>query len=324
MNPSDDVAVMPPRNFTIQQALPTAVDPFPLRMFFGHHKCASGWIDNILREFCLHMGLKFKIVHQPYSFERYGTLGPLVEAEKIQFLAYINTTTEYTGDLKVYRAFHVVRDPRDIVVSAYFSHKKSLNAPTWKELNDLRTKLQTLSKEEGLFFELEYLGKQFAEMAAWDYNQPHILEVKMEELSADPLNGFTRILEFLEMFDAEERTGIRRLMHDARLKMNRLNHRGRRYMPANLPMFPVPRRPVHRIPYSAIAQITDRLSFDRLAGGRKKGQENVNSHYRKGVHGDWKNHFNDDHIRYFKEHYNDLLIQLGYEKDENWDYTVDG
>ena len=309
---------MTKENIAIQQTCPQDGSPFPLRMFFGHHKCASGWIDNIIREFCLHMGVSFKIVHQPYSFEQYGTLGPLVAAENIQFLAYINTSTRYTRDLKVYRAFHVVRDPRDIVVSAYFSHKKSLNAPTWQELTDLRAALQTLSKDEGLFFELEYLSQQFAEMAAWDYNQPHILEVKMEELSADPVNEFIRILRFLEMFDEEAYAGLDQAAMSTRLKMNRLNYKGRRYMPGNIPMFPVPKRPVYKVPRFLVEEITDQFSFARLAGGRTKGQENVNSHYRKGVHGDWKNHLNAQHIRYFKDNYNDLLVQLGYEKDGDW------
>lgn len=316
MNASEVMAE--PANHDILRAEPRPGEPFPLRMFFGHHKCASGWIDNILREFCLHMGLKFKIVHQPYSFEKYGTLGKLVDAEQIQFLAYINTTTKYTPDLKVYRGFHVVRDPRDIVVSAYFSHLKSLNAPTWDELNVLRDKLSGLNKEDGLSFELEYLGQQFKEMAEWNYQQEHILEVRMEDLSAAPFDVFRRILQFLEMFDPTERTGLSQSLHALRLTMNRLNYKGRRHMPMNLPMFPVPKRPVYGLPQDALEKIADRLSFARLAGGRDKGQENVNSHYRKGVHGDWKNHFTPDHIAYFKAHYNDLLIQLGYEQDDRW------
>jgi Sulfotransferase domain len=316
MKASDVIAE--PANHDILRAAADPKNPFPLRAFFGHHKCASGWIDNILREFCLHMGLKFKIVHQPYSFEKYGTLGKLVDAEKIQFLAYINTTTTYTPDLKVYRGFHVVRDPRDIVVSAYFSHLKSLNAPTWDELNVLRDKLSGLNKEDGLFFELEYLGQQFKEMSEWNYNQEHILEVRMEDLSAEPFNVFRKILEFLEMFDHEERTGLAKSLHALRLSMNRLNHKGRRHMPGNLPMFPVPKRPVYTLPQEALESIADRLSFAKLAGGRTKGEENVNSHYRKGVHGDWKNHFTPEHTAYFKAHYNDLLVQLGYEEGDDW------
>lgn len=317
MKVTEDISP-PALSNSIQKITTGSSSAFPLRMYFGHHKCATGWIDNILREICLHMGLTFKIVHQPYSFEKYGTIGPLPEKEGIQFLSYINTNIKYTQDLKIYKAFHVVRDPRDIVVSAYFSHLHSLKAPTWNELNDLRDNLQKLSKEEGLFYELDYLREQFEEMAAWDYEQDHILELKMEDLSADPLGMFERILKFLDMFDEKEWRGIGKKARSLRLKMNRLNYKGRKYMPGGLPMIPVPKRPVHQMPRFALEEITEKLSFKKLAGGRKKGEENIKSHYRKGVHGDWKNHFNDEHINYFKVHYNDLLIQLGYEFNDKW------
>ena len=71
-------------------------------------------------------------------------------------------------------------------------------------------------------------------------------------------------------------------------------------------------------PASLKSPYLERLSFKKLAGGRKKGEENIKSHYRKGVHGDWKNHLNDDHVAFFKEHYNELLIKLGYETDGDW------
>lgn len=40
--------------------------------------------------------------------------------------------------------------------------------------------------------------------------------------------------------------------------------------------------------------------------------------YRKGVTGDWRNHFSPEHIDAFKEVAGDLLIQLGYEQDLRW------
>ena len=303
------------------QPLPpkSSSEPAHLRMFFGHHKCASGWIDNILREICLHMGIKFKIVHQPYSFDEYGTLGPLVKAEKIDFLAYINTNLAYMDDLPPHRGFHVVRDPRDIVVSAYFSHRNSLKAPTWSELGEIREKLQGMSKEEGLMFELEYLRDQFERMHAWDYEQPHVLELQMERLSAEPLKVFIEIMDFLEMLGDEPQSSVSRFATRMQMKMNRLNHRGRRLMPAGMPLFPVPRKRMATTPPSMIAEITEALSFKKLAGGRKKGQENTQSHYRKGVHGDWRNHFNEAHLAYFRANYNDLVVKLGYEAHLDWE-----
>lgn len=78
-------------------------------------------------------------------------------------------------------------------------------------------------------------------------------------------------------------------------------------------MFPVPRRPVHTISVSMLQNILERKSFKNLSGGRRRGQENAKSHYRKGVPGDWTNHLNDEHVRVFRQHYGDLLMKLGYE-----------
>jgi hypothetical protein len=40
--------------------------------------------------------------------------------------------------------------------------------------------------------------------------------------------------------------------------------------------------------------------------------------FRKGVVGDWRAHFTAEHIRLFKETTGDLLVQLGYEKNNDW------
>ena len=40
--------------------------------------------------------------------------------------------------------------------------------------------------------------------------------------------------------------------------------------------------------------------------------------FRKGLIGDWKNHFTEEHKRLFKETAGEALIEMGYEKDYNW------
>ncbi|MBI5944981.1 MAG: sulfotransferase domain-containing protein [Chloroflexi bacterium] len=54
------------------------------------------------------------------------------------------------------------------------------------------------------------------------------------------------------------------------------------------------------------------------ASGRKRGEEDVTSHYRKGIVGDWKNHFTDRVKEEFKKKYGQVLIDTGYEKDLHW------
>jgi hypothetical protein len=59
-------------------------------------------------------------------------------------------------------------------------------------------------------------------------------------------------------------------------------------------------------------------SFEHLSGGRSQGEEDSSSFYRKGVAGDWKNHFTQEDRRIFKEEAGELLIRLGYENDGGW------
>jgi hypothetical protein len=66
-----------------------------------------------------------------------------------------------------------------------------------------------------------------------------------------------------------------------------------------------------------IADLLERSSF-RFYAGRERGQEDRKRFYRKGVAGDWKNHFTADDKELFKEIAGDLLIRLGYESDLSW------
>jgi len=64
-------------------------------------------------------------------------------------------------------------------------------------------------------------------------------------------------------------------------------------------------------------EIKDEFSFERQSG-RKVGEENKNSFLRKGVIGDWHNHFTRDACKVFDQFAGEELIYLGYEKDNSW------
>ena len=59
-------------------------------------------------------------------------------------------------------------------------------------------------------------------------------------------------------------------------------------------------------------------SFERLSRGRKRGQEDPTSFFRKGVAGDWSSVFTEQDRKVFKQEAGDLLVELGYEKDHDW------
>src|SRR5690606_32514452 len=105
---------------------------------------------------------------------------------------------------------------------------------------------------------------------------------------------------FLEVLDEEpEAVGIGTR---ALLGANRLAYRGRRVIPG-LDRYAV--KPVYKIPRSLLEDTLEKFSFKRLAGGRTTGSEDRTSHYRKGVPGDWANHFLPEHKTYFKDRYGD-------------------
>ena len=58
--------------------------------------------------------------------------------------------------------------------------------------------------------------------------------------------------------------------------------------------------------------------FEVSTGGRKPGEEKIESHLRKGIRGDWKNYMSDSLKEVFKGCFGKLLIKTGYEKSLYW------
>jgi hypothetical protein len=67
-----------------------------------------------------------------------------------------------------------------------------------------------------------------------------------------------------------------------------------------------------------VQRIVERHAFKRVTGGRERGQEDTSQFVRKGIIGDWVNHFTDDQKARFKQIASDALIALGYESDTDW------
>lgn len=63
--------------------------------------------------------------------------------------------------------------------------------------------------------------------------------------------------------------------------------------------------------------IIDDFSFSRLSG-RKQESEDKSKFLRKGIAGDWKNHFTREAAEVFNHHCGTALFAAGYESDPNW------
>lgn len=277
----------------------------PLRAFFGHHKCATTWINSIAQPVCQRLGLKFVNVDNTRAFD--NDLAQFVAGQQAGFLSYTNAAIQHTRRLGQARAFHVIRDPRDLIVSAYFSHRNSHPTTGWAELAAHRERLQSVAKDEGLFIEMAFSAWELDDLNRWDYAQPTVLELKMEDLIARPYERLLEAFQFLGLAGADLRfTGSQALA----VLADRAQARSRGLLPFKI-------RP-RQVPALELFGIVYENRFEAKTRGRRAGDEDPHSHYRKGVAGDWVNHFNADHRRRFKERYNDLLLKLGYETSPDW------
>ncbi len=269
------------------------------------------WVHSICMRAALDLGLRTGEVFLPADF--HNDLPRYVKEHRPEMLLLGNAHwRDVKGlDLNNLRGFHYVRDPRDIVVSAYFSHRNSHATEAWPELIPYREKLRKVSKEEGLFMELEFRAEQFEEMRSWKdrSSSARILELRMEDLTGDPFRKMCDVFEFLGLLDTGYYTPRKRIAFVFSKLMRRLEAKidlalGFRF---------------DTLPAERLLGIVWEHEFKRISGGRKLGDEDEGSHWRKGVHGDWVNHMSAEHVRFFKERYNDLLLQYGYESELDWD-----
>ena len=66
-----------------------------------------------------------------------------------------------------------------------------------------------------------------------------------------------------------------------------------------------------------IETTVEKMSMRRQTG-RRPGEADISQHIRKGVVGDWRNHFSREAAEIFDELAGDALVELGYEEDRGW------
>jgi hypothetical protein len=99
------------------------------------------------------------------------------------------------------RKFHVVRDPRDILVSMYFSHRDSHEENT-EEIIQNRKQLQNTTVIQGLhylFDHSKYFQRIKREFKRWDYERGDTLDVRFEDLVKQPTEKFDEIFQFVRI-----------------------------------------------------------------------------------------------------------------------------
>ncbi len=279
-----------------------------LLAFYGHHKCASSWLAHICSEVCRELGLRREIVWSETLFD--SDLPSFVRGRGLDFLIYTNADYGHVAELPPHRGIHMVRDPRDVCVSGYFSHRNTHRTDSWPELIAHRERLQAVDEEEGILLDMEFVASHLEEMGSWPASVDGILTLRMEDVTADPYRQLLAAFEYLDLVHPADLDAGLRLAYLFSKVCRRLESLAgnRLALPFRL----------DRLPAERLLGLTWEQDFKKKTGGRKQGAEDLGSHYRKGVAGDWRNHFTERHVAVFKERYNDLLLLYGYESDADW------
>ena len=169
-----------------------------------------------------------------------------------------------------YRAFVVIRDPRDIVVSWYFSAALTHGVKHSEMLQALRKDLGSMSFQDGLMLSIEQLNYLFNSLRSWRQSEetdPRIKIFKFEDLTqANRFVVFKELLQHCKISVSDT------VLHD----------------------------------------VLNQYSFEKLTK-RRTGEEDLSSHLRKGMAGDWVNYFNRAVSHKFAEAAGDLPAMLGYQ-----------
>lgn len=186
---------------------------------------------------------------------------------------------------------HIVRDPRDLLVSGYNYHKWckeqwALEPMTAKKIKHLKLKdfelkkdisgfsyqdlLNNVDQQTGLMIELNWRTYSFSHMLNWDYNDPRIKELRYEDIFGNEKQVFSELFKHYGFDKKMTSTGLK---------------------------------------------FVENFTFENQ---KKKGKTGGNQHISKGVWGQWKEYFSLELKKVFKERHQALLEKLGYEHDDTW------
>jgi len=171
-----------------------------------------------------------------------------------------------------YRGIFVMRDPRDVAVSWYYSTKFS-HPEVAEAVTRRRRKLQELSKEDGLLYMIDHLSKERGMFDCQRTWAEHLLS-----------DGNMRVFRYEDLFGDHQQEAMRRLF----------DHLG-------IPLGD-----------KELAAMLAKYSFARLSGGRKKGRSDKRHHYRRGEAGSWQDELTPRVLEAFAAKTGDLLAVLGY------------
>lgn len=277
--------------------------PRPIAAYFGHHKCASDWMLRVLTQLSEAAGFRVCHTHWPARLpmgfadiepwrSRIAEAWAFAATGDFDLLIATNAEIDHVRTLsgRGFRGFHMIRDPRDIIVSGYFSHLAS--HPVHPDHNPWlirhRERLQACGKVDGLLAELDYASTHMDRIRHWEYGYGGLTETRFEVVMPNP------------------EVELAMLLADTGIVVDGWT------APAGAPL----QVRVRKEQWDAIMEAN---SFRTLTAGRDRGEESPAHHLRSGLAGDWRNHFTPEVTERFKSLYPGMVPALGYEANDGWE-----
>lgn len=173
--------------------------PPPLILVGTHHKTGSKWMRSLFDGFCSAVGERMHA----------GRQEDLPADARVWFEDHSRFALDRLG--RPFRGLHVVRDPRDVLISGARYHARAdepwLLVRRWRfrGLTYREAIRRRKSFADAVLFEMDHAGGEtIRDMLAWNRTHPDFLEVRYEDLvEDDDLALFRRILRFLGFAAAE-------------------------------------------------------------------------------------------------------------------------
>ncbi len=191
-------------------------------LHFGYHRCLTAFFNKVLKKVAAELRVRHENVFSDSArfFHLAAGDGGIV-LHGSSFHVCLDSLGDYSGS-------HIVRDPRDMLVSGYNYHKDAgeewLHTPLG-ELESGRASERTLlrdmvhrlrlgdaglreealeltysellnrvDRETGLLIELNWRYRAFIQMERWDYSNRRVLEMRYENVVGDEVGQFEMLL----------------------------------------------------------------------------------------------------------------------------------